>query len=861
MKKGYFFSIDALIALLIVLSMIFIINPLPRETALENHVHDDLMEVLSTIKLSEINNSYIQSLIEDGTITNLNLSVLEQIGEFYALDKPEARIMTESILSEFSLKENLGLWFDEELIASSNSTSYDNAEGVLTSRQMITGIQKSESVKGYSARAFLSKISSSKYFYFGGYVGDGNITAEIEINGTIENLTLEIAVNRDFSLYINGIYSGTYLKSISSAYSPEKYRLPQEYLSNIHQGKNYIKIVGDGLYIAGGYIRLDYKTASIYQESKRYRFPGIEGIINLYDSFYIPGQLSNLSIYLSYYSNYSTFLNIGNQTIFKSNSTGQQNIVLEDPYLSEILDYSQIINKTIPLRLGLENVSYETAEGNADVILVTDLSGSMSLCLDGSSSWSCTDIEGVNPRRIELAKKLDKEFTNIILNATGNRVGLVTYNHDGYLTHDLTNDEASLISAIDNFVVGGATCIACSIRAARLMLEQQSDSSRKRYILVMSDGVANIEVNLSQPDSLQGCPVYWSWSRWTWCSQCLDCLYHSHNCGDYVSYTAINESIDESCKTRQLTNATLYSVGFAINTSCIEALDSLTEMASCGNGNYYASNNVVELENFYRSIASEILNLSYIEQIAEASDVNTILYPESFIDYSYVKEPLPYGLAITIETSEFNNTVTNGSFYVPANSNLVEARVISYSGPKWTDNVFVNDDNIYSLRVYGDNYVEFGDPYIIDIPESIIQQGDNNVNVTLASSPSNSTGGSVSDKVIYTLTKNFSSYSDIVPRSSGCIWQVQLEDNTNFTLSMPSNYSGIDNCYFTSQLISYENEDALDISTYNLLSMLDFNTNNKIDVRFDAENLKIESIELTGVPFTWSSEVQIRVWR
>ena len=97
-KKGYFFSLDAFIALIIILVFILFIKPQNTQTSQISEVQTDFLNVLSKIKIGELNNTYSHSLINGGTITNLNQSVLEQIGEFYASSDPRAETLTSSIL-------------------------------------------------------------------------------------------------------------------------------------------------------------------------------------------------------------------------------------------------------------------------------------------------------------------------------------------------------------------------------------------------------------------------------------------------------------------------------------------------------------------------------------------------------------------------------------------------------------------------------------------------------------------------------------------------------------------------------------------------------------------------------------------
>ena len=44
-----------------------------------------------------------------------------------------------------------------------------------------------------------------------------------------------------------------------------------------------------------------------------------------------------------------------------------------------------------------------------------------------------------------------------------------------------------------------------------------------------------------------------------------------------------------------------------------------------------------------------------------------------------------------------------------------------------------------------------------------------------------------------------------------------------------------------------------------LISFL-FPKNGKIDVPFNEQDLQISLTEITGIPFTWSTEVQVRIW-
>ena len=136
------------------------------------------------------------------------------------------------------------------------------------------------------------------------------------------------------------------------------------------------------------------------------------------------------------------------------------------------------------------------------------------------------------------------------------------------------------------------------------------------------------------------------------------------------------------------------------------------------------------------------------------------------------------------------------------------------------------------------------------------------VNVTTGSSETNSSEGSDSDKIIYTVVKNVSSFSSILASAEGCIWNIEFSDNSIIQANIPLSYSGSGTCYYNSTGFGVSNEnDALQIAVLNLLKELDTDSDNKIDVLFSEQDLEITTNQIVGIPFAWSTEVQVRVWR
>jgi hypothetical protein len=907
-KKAAFFSADALIALVIIFMTLAVVYPTIRYSNYETPIQSDVTNVLSTLKIGEINkscvNDPINGLIAKGNITDLNKTLLEQIGEFYVKDSDTAKALASCILLDLNTTENIGIWYGNICVwNSTNLTGYNNAKNVIVDRQTISGIIEGKNVTGYSASSYLSSSAQTKYFYFGGYIGEGNISMNISYTGNLTNIMMEITINNDFNVYVNDIYSGHYENS-TSEFIPKKYEgnnSLDKYRSNFHSGNNILKIVGDdynnsNIHITGGYIKITYNNdnASMYEGPSRYYFPGIEGMINLYDGFYIPGQLNNLSIFLHLNSNFSTFLTIGNVTVFNNSTLGSDaRFNISDSYLSSILNYNLLSNKTIPIRLGIENISY-TAGGegkDVDVFSVNDLSGSMGDCVtyytrctyycesphnpsqhtpsnrkrcDVNSSSQCagticgTCSSGNNhsystdtssncyKTKLDLGKDATNSFIDLVLNKSTNRVGLVGYSTSALESnyHSLSNDNVSLINKVNSWDANGGTCICCGINKVVNKLITESTADKFRSIVIMSDGQ----------------PTYY-------CNS-FDDFDGSGTRGDGTGATENADDIkwanDSACNAWKNYGIKVYAIGFGSDVD----VSTMRAIAACGNGSYYYSD-VSNLTNVYNQIAGEIIQASYNEQaIVYSGNISSILYPDSYIEFNYTKTTaIPYGL-ITTSEKQFSDSYY-GNFSIPKDSRVLDARVVSYSGPRWTDNVLINNNSFYNLSYYGSSYVKLGDPYSINIPVSLVNISDNNINIIKVStgvSQNNFTEGSLYNKIIYTLLRNMTSYavnsSQIYSVAEGCIWDLEFGNSDKITMSIPKSYIGTNHCYYnsTGQAIAND-QDAIEVAVLNLLKLLDVDPNDgKLDVEFPEQNLGIGYSQISGIPYGWSTEVQIRRW-
>jgi cysteine-rich repeat protein len=448
-KKGAFFSADALLALLIILFVILAVGPSFESRGVESEVHVDSLQILSTLETRELEATVLGNI--KGFVSSEDQSVLESVAELQALGEDDfARDVVESVFDSLDITENIGIWVDGELVYSKNETPFEDAEDVKVARKSITGVF-GENTTGYSARAFLSSDARSEYFYLGGYVGDGNLSMLVNISGGVNFVEAELVINDGFELFVNGVSQGNYGASPSQT-EPGSYDIPVDDFVN---GTNLIEFRGDSLFVAGGFVKINYNADVSFTDQEVIYLPGINGIVNLYDGIYLPNNVSSMEITLHMLNNVTPlFVNLGNITLYE-NVTGDTDefVVLNDSFLRSKFggDYDSLEEKTLPLRIGFENVTIFGITKLIDVFSVTDLSGSMS----GSKMTN--------------AKSANYDLVEFILNTTGNRVGLVGYEtvaRDNDF-HELSTNEATMDNLINTvWDADGYTCICCGIEKA-----------------------------------------------------------------------------------------------------------------------------------------------------------------------------------------------------------------------------------------------------------------------------------------------------------------------------------------------------------------------------------------------------------
>ncbi|MEK6908904.1 MAG: vWA domain-containing protein [Nanoarchaeota archaeon] len=1007
-KKGIFFSIDALIALMIIFIVILVAIPNIKQNKIESKIDEDILIGLSSISAEEFDNNYVRSLITLGIITDPNKSLLEQIGNFYVTNRTIASNIADEFLSTIKTKDNVGIWLENNLVSSKNATSIESARQIETSRQIISGVMLGQNITGYSARAFLSSNIRNAYSYFGGYVGDGNITLVLDYNGTINDAELELASNKDFQLYINGIYAGNHTKS-PSVTSPSTYDL-SNHLNKFGSGTNNLEFIAKDLYIAGGFLKVKYESIPTTTQKRQY-FQGIQGLINLYDGLFIPGTPTSIDVNLDLQSNFTTFLNIGNVTIFNGTTNGRQTITVPNSQLSTTLNYNQLANKTTPIRLGLKNVSLIYSGQRFDIISVVDLSGSMeNNCPGGSAN------PGETPCKINDAKNSTDELINTILNISGNRVALVGFEDYSKKAdfHNLSNNSQTLRNIANNvWNAGGSTCICCGILKANSCFDEkifydgfnnqtagtdpigwtvnqgssiidittqslegnrglmvarttstnpallhtfnpQQDKIKVEFLARHDTGTGRLRFELEGLDNAlnyqdyviikmyggfirnndnqvtpyilnrtykigieitpnsnsyslyindtlvnSNLPVISTYSniarlRFSTESATINYKLDGINisltkklCDSSINRTREmivmsdgepnracgldpspdwdgdgttigdpqDQAIQAACIAKTNYNITVHSIALDINNGSL-AEQTMQGIAACGNGGFYASN-VTQLTQIYNQITRSILAGYSAQTFNTTNPQQSRLYPNSYISLNYQETQDLFGIPITIEIP-FSNSM-NVNFSIPSESTPIYMTAISYSGDKWTNKVVLNNETVYNLSFYGTNYIELGDPYAIRIDPNKLREN-NSLSITTATSSGGNETYSANNKIIYTVLKNISAYSPISANRDGCNWEVYFEDNTNISILIPQNYTGVNSCIYSPISIIYDSNDAMQTAVYNLFRQLDLDLDGRIDFLFRQNEVTIDTTDIQGIPFPWSTEIQIRRW-
>ena len=152
-KRGYFFILDAVLALIVLVVGVFLITSsyvsVPQPVQVEI-LSDDLLGFLSNTKIRELNNPYAGIggvLWNQGLITAADNSLLQQIGELYSANKPDiaekfiANVSAGIVPSQFRYE----VWMNNAILyprvpAIEHANSRNSTGLLLTSKKLTFGI-------------------------------------------------------------------------------------------------------------------------------------------------------------------------------------------------------------------------------------------------------------------------------------------------------------------------------------------------------------------------------------------------------------------------------------------------------------------------------------------------------------------------------------------------------------------------------------------------------------------------------------------------------------------------------------------------------------------------------------------------
>lgn len=904
MSRGVYFTFDGIFAALLISSAVFLLMTYTQheqDTSPLQYTTSDVVGALNTLTVGELRNATLRNDILATNLADENDTVLYAIGVLWAEgDVPLAGSLIEDALHGFENTNSFGVYAENTMLYNNSPMLQSAATRIGTSKQQVSGIAPGKPLSGSTATAYLRRVenkTTNTFTYFGGFVGQGNITVFLnlpeDVNASrITGLQLELDTPQNFTLLVNGTSCG-YLEVVQHNMTPTIWDL-DSCIPSLGAGNNSFSFLYENIsnaYMVGGYIKATYTsdlfTSSANRSVTQYRFPQIEGVANLFDAFVVPQTLRNLTVDLHYYADdpsVLTYLTIGEKTVWSSNLTGDVRVKLTDANLTLAgLDYAFLSNKTVPVRFSAFNsTSTVLTTGNADVVVVTDYSGSMMKSISDDTQGNSGNVANCEThvyadasiRRTHLARCLDKEVVDILLNesfqanTTGNRLWPVHYVRDTVYNYMNPQDREALVSYYETYTHSfpqqgrDKTCIACALSEAYEIFNTYNESNRSRFIILMSDGLPThcTAAGCSGISSAYGSEVCGGY-----CDASGSCSTPPAICTNSACKPAMDNALAVAQQLKDDFNVTVFTVGFGPVGGCDNATHVLRSIADMTNGTFQHSTNVDELLLIYHNISYSIMDRLILssQTLAVRGDVvPSILYNDSFITAVHDTPALPPQnmIEITRQTPQFGTC--NPVVTFPSQLILQEANVVSYSGIHWTDSLVVNGNTVFNLSEFLVPYHRLGDPYRVSIPPTLLGPV-NTLSIHAGDNATDPGGCSVNNTLVYTAyVPSATPRSAVLENAEGCTWTIERDDGTTQVNAIPQTYTGANTCSYTNALQTYDNTDSLQAAVYALLQELDFDSDGRIFVSLSEENLEVIVTKIGSVPYLWGpSLIEVRMWQ
>lgn len=450
-KKAQFAEIDFMLAIAILgVGLILITVPFihVREDSQADRLSYDAVNMLATMKVKDLNISLQQEINTRFETFDIRYSDDESVSSILTklLVKHEETINNDILsytreLSEKILSPIIPDRFKFEVFVYSGGDKYDlktipdyeKTYVASQSRTMLSGLEVGRPITGFvsSAEIQTARKIDSAYAFFGGFIGQGDIALKIEVPDenydSIEGVYIEGYFRSSFDVYVNDNNNHCQQILVDNSGGFVSQNLNPGCRNSAQQGYNNIIIEFDTedltkKYVSGGFVRIDYNVDKPVIDSvpdlvteKRY-LTGIfskddgESLINIYDGFFVPGELESLRVYLEHdvsinlteteglpfnpdTQNPSNLtMTIGDMIIYENQKKGPE-IFNKEFTDGEDFNFSDFNNSTIPFRVAFPDLEITgTVEGQGiDIMLVTDLTRSMMTFTDSTREEEWVD--------------------------------------------------------------------------------------------------------------------------------------------------------------------------------------------------------------------------------------------------------------------------------------------------------------------------------------------------------------------------------------------------------------------------------------------------------------------------------------
>ncbi len=397
-RKTQYFEIDALIAIALLIAGLIYVKSLSvgQVKSEQNEEYSrECIKLLTTLKVNDLDpdtrNMLANSLL--GRYTHDNFTLAKQIAIYLiegnrSLAENVTRIVLDSLIP---FDYGYGIWIRDK---SNESVIYNRSlpreeQDIAIARTMITGLQQDKPIIGKLARLYLSRSMNrlKEYMFFGGFVGQGDISFKIELppGADVTDVYFEGFIGEDVNVSVNDSYCDNINKTGKIEDITQKslncIELFKEGMNKVIFSFQSPEISNQ--YIGGGFFEVVYSVEEIpikADNKTRKKLPGIKGLINIYDSLFFDGNVSDFKIELSFNKTVMGDLVfvLGNETLFSISENGEYDITLNQSNIS-----SDVLEKeNVPFRFG-----YPAIVAAADIVWITDRSESMWTAQDLVNVW------------------------------------------------------------------------------------------------------------------------------------------------------------------------------------------------------------------------------------------------------------------------------------------------------------------------------------------------------------------------------------------------------------------------------------------------------------------------------------------